>query len=108
MSWPVLIFDIETIPDVAGLRAMRGADPALSNEEVYAQEIAERAESGKGDFLPHYLQRVLVISCVFRNAEGLRVHSFVDREPEGVSQEGKLIQTFFNSRKSLHRISPIC
>ena len=31
------------------------------------------------------------------NAEGLRIHSFVDRETEGVSQEGKVIQTFFNT-----------
>ena len=23
MTWPVLVFDIESIPDVAGLRAMR-------------------------------------------------------------------------------------
>jgi 3'-5' exonuclease len=98
MAWPVLVFDIETIPDVAGLRALRGGvDEALTDAEVYARELAERAEGGKSDFMPHYLQRVLVISCVFRNADGLRVHSFVDREPEGVSQEGKLIQTFFNT-----------
>lgn len=97
MAWPVLVFDIETIPDVAGLRALRGAGPELTDADVYAREIAERGEEGKSEFLPHYLQRVLVISCVFRNAEGLRVHSFVDREPGGASQEGKLIQQFFNS-----------
>ena len=28
------------------------------------------------------------ISCVFRNAEGLRVHSFVDREPDGAQRGG--------------------
>jgi predicted PolB exonuclease-like 3'-5' exonuclease len=31
---------------------------------------------------------------VFRNAEGLRVHSFVDRDN---ASEGKVIQTFFNA-----------
>jgi len=97
MSWPVLVFDIETIPDVAGLRLLRGEPAEATDAEVVARELAERAEAGRSDFLPHHLQRVLVISCVFRNAEGLRVHSFVDREPEGVSQEGKLIQTFFNT-----------
>jgi predicted PolB exonuclease-like 3'-5' exonuclease len=97
MSWPVLVFDIETIPDIAGLRALRPGAEALPDAEVYRLEMAERTESGKSEFLPHYLQRVLVISCVFRNAEGLRVHSFVDREPEGATQEGKLIQQFFNS-----------
>lgn len=97
MAWPVLVFDIETIPDIAGLRALRGADPSASDAEVYAQVLAERSEEGRSDFLPHHLQRVLVISCVFRNAEGLRVHSFVDREAEGQSQEARVIQGFFNS-----------
>ena len=96
-SWPVLVFDIESIPDVAGLRALRGMDAILSDAEVYAKEIADRKEAGKTDFMPLYLQRVLVISCIFRNAEGLRVHSFVDREVDGKSQEGKVIQTFFHS-----------
>jgi predicted PolB exonuclease-like 3'-5' exonuclease len=97
MSWPVLVFDIETIPDLAGLRALRGADAALTDAEVYAQWVAERTEGGKGDFMPHHLQRVLVISCVFRGAEGLRVHSFVDREPDGRSDEARVIQQFFNT-----------
>jgi predicted PolB exonuclease-like 3'-5' exonuclease len=96
-SWPVLVFDIETIPDIAGLRLLRGADASLTDAEVHAQECAERAEAGRSDFLPHHLQRVLVISCVFRNAEGLRVHSFVDREPEGRSEEGRVIQQFFTT-----------
>ena len=94
MAWPVLVFDIESIPDIAGLRALRGAAADTSDEQVYAAWLAERQERGQGDFMPLYLQRVLVISCVFRNAEGLRVHSFVDRD--GAS-EGKVIQNFFNS-----------
>jgi predicted PolB exonuclease-like 3'-5' exonuclease len=97
LPWPVLVFDIETVPDLAGLRVMRGADAALDDHAVYDQWRSERAKEEKSDFLPHYLQRVLVISCVFRNAEGLRVHSFVDRETDGASQEGRIIQTFFNS-----------
>lgn len=97
MAWPVLVFDIESIPDIAGLRVLRGAPAELADEDFHAQVIAERAAAGQSDFMPHHLQRVLVISCVFRNADGLRIHSFVDREPEGVSQEGKIIQAFFNS-----------
>ena len=78
MTWPVLALDIESIPDIDGLRQLRGLDPAVGNAEVYALEVAERKEAGKSDFMPLHLQRVLVISCVFRNADGLRVHSFVD------------------------------
>ncbi len=36
MSWPVLVFDIETIPDIAGLRALRGASPDTTDEQVHA------------------------------------------------------------------------
>lgn len=100
MSWPVLVFDIESIPDVEGLRALSGAAAdatACSDAEVYEKYLAERAAEGKSDFMPLHLQRILVISCVFRNAEGLRVHSFVDRESEGRSQEAKVIQGFFGS-----------
>jgi predicted PolB exonuclease-like 3'-5' exonuclease len=96
-SWPVLVFDIESIPDAGALRAARGCDASMSDAEVVAQEFAERSAAGKSEFLPLHLQRVLVISCVFRNAEGLRIHSFVDREVDGASQEGKLIQTFYNT-----------
>ncbi len=95
-SSPVLVFDIESIPDVAGLRLLRQMDASADDAAVYEAEIADRAARGKGDFMPLYLQRVLVISCVFRNAEGLRVHSLVDREPGGASQEGRIIQQFFN------------
>ena len=99
---PVLAFDIETIPDVAGLRALRGADPASTDAEVYAAEIAERASRNKSDFMPLHLQRVLVVSCVFRGAQGLQVRSFVDDEAAGRSHEREVIQAFFD-RIERHR-----
>ena len=94
MSWPVLVFDIESIPDIAGLRALRGAAPDTTDAQLYAEWLQERKDRGQSDFTPLHLQRVLVISCVFRNAEGLRVHSFVDRDN---ASEGKVIQNFFNT-----------
>lgn len=94
MSWPVLVFDIETIPDIAGLRQLRGAPAEASDADVHAAWLQERKDHGQGDFMPLHLQRVLVISCVFRNAEGLRIHSFVDKDGRS---EGKVIQTFFNT-----------
>jgi hypothetical protein len=99
---PVLAFDIETIPDVAGLRLLRGADAAMSDADVYAAEIADRAARNKSDFMPLYLQRVLVISCVFRGSRGLQVRSFVDLERDGRSDEAQVIQSFFD-RVNDHR-----
>ena len=94
MAWPVLVFDIETLPDMAGWRRLHGGDPQASDAQLHAQWKAERAAHGQSDFMPLYLQRVLCISCVFRNAEGLRVHSFVDRDGQS---EAKVVQTFFNA-----------
>jgi predicted PolB exonuclease-like 3'-5' exonuclease len=94
MAWPVLVFDIESIPDVAGLRQMRDDPPDFTDAQCFEAWRSERKEAGQSDFMPHYLQRIVVISCVFRNAEGLRVHSFVDRD--GAS-EAKVIQTFFGA-----------
>ena len=94
MVWPVLVFDIESIPDIEGLRALRGAPADHTNEQVHADWLAERQAKGQSDFMPLHLQRVLVISCVFRNAEGLRIHSFVDRDGQS---EGKVVQTFFHA-----------
>jgi len=94
MVWPVLVFDIETIPDIDGLRLLNPEGHALTDEQVHSAWMEERQAKGQSDFLPLYLQRVLVISCVFRNSEGLRIHSFTDRD--GAS-EGKIVQTFYNA-----------
>ena len=94
MVWPVLVFDIETIPDIDGLRLLNPEGHALTDDQVHAAWLQERQAKGQSDFLPLYLQRVLVISCVFRNSEGLRIHSFTDRD--GAS-EGKIVQTFYNA-----------
>src|SRR3989339_618644 len=94
MAWPVLVFDIESIPDIAGLRLLRDDPADWTDAQVHAAWLAERQAKGQSDFMPLHLQRVLVISVVFRNAEGLRVHSFVDRDGHS---EGKVVQTFFHS-----------
>lgn len=63
---PILAFDIETIPDVAGIRLLHDLPADLPDHDV--AEFAfqrQRAKSGS-DWLPHHLQRVLAISCVLR------------------------------------------
>jgi predicted PolB exonuclease-like 3'-5' exonuclease len=88
---PVLVFDIETIPDIAGLRQLHELPASLPDAEV--AEFAfqkQRAKSGS-DFLPHHLQRIVVISCVMRSDEGLKVWSLA--EPK--LGEAEIIQRFF-------------
>jgi hypothetical protein len=67
---PVLVFDIETIPDVEGLRRLHALDPALSDDEVAELAFQHRRAASGHDFLPLHLQRVAVISCVLRRRQG--------------------------------------
>ncbi len=94
MAWPVLVFDIESVPDIAGLRTLGDYPAEWSDQQVHAAWVQQRQERGQSDFAPLYLQRIVVLSVVFRSAEGLRVHSFVDRDGQS---EGKIVQDFFRS-----------
>jgi len=88
---PVLVFDIETIPDVKGLRALNGCPDSMTDAEVAAAAFAARREKTGGDFLQHHLHKVAAISCVFRDDEGFRVKSLGTVE----ESEPKLVQDFF-------------
>ncbi|HEY9532616.1 MAG TPA: 3'-5' exonuclease [Burkholderiales bacterium] len=90
---PILAFDIETIPDCAGIRRIHDLPGDLPDHEV--AEVAfqkRRVQSGGSDFLPPHLHRVVVISCVLRNDDGLRVFSL--GEPQDT--EAGAIQRFFD------------
>lgn len=88
---PILVFDIETIPDVHGLRALHGHSAALTDGDVAAAAFAARREKTGSDFLPHHLQRVAAISCVFRDDDGFRVRSLGGAD----DTEQKLVHDFF-------------
>ena len=89
---PTLVFDIETIPDVAGLRRLHGLTADMSDAEVAELAFQQRRAQNNSDFLPHYLQRVATISCVLRSGDALKVWSL--SEPE--QGEGEIIQRFFD------------
>lgn len=89
---PVLVFDIETIPDVAGIRKLHGLPADLSDYEVAEFAFQQRRAASGTDFLPHHLQRVVTISCVLRDASQFRVFSL--SEPD--IGEGQIIQRFFD------------
>ncbi|MDE1184154.1 3'-5' exonuclease [Paraburkholderia sp.] len=88
---PILVFDIETIPDVAGIRRLEELPDDLDDDEVAEYAFSARREKTGSDFLPHHLQRIAAISCVFRDDSGFRVRSLgtlTDGEPA-------LIQSFY-------------
>ncbi len=90
---PVLAFDIETIPDVAGLRRLYGCGPELTDHEVAEMALLyRRQQTGGSDFLPLHLHRVVTISCALREGERFRVFSL--SEPE--IGEAAIVQRFFD------------
>jgi len=90
---PTLVFDIETIPDIAGLRRLHGVGPAASDHEVGEMALLMRRQAtGGSDFLPHYLHRVVTISCALREGERFRVFSL--SEPD--LSEAQIVQRFFD------------
>jgi len=89
---PILVFDIETIPDAAGLRKLWGLDPGVSDQAVVDLASQRRRQATGSDFLPAHVQRVVAISCVMRSDEGVRAWSL------GTAQDAErdIVQRFFD------------
>ena len=88
----VLVFDIETIPDVAGFRRINDLPGELSDAEVAELAFQQKRARTGNDFLSLHLQRVVSISCVLRAGDSFKVWSL--SEPE--LGEGEIIQRFFD------------
>ena len=86
----ILVFDIETIPDVETGRKLHQLE-GLSDEDTATALFALRRAKVGNDFLPHYLQKIVAISLVMSNAKSLKVWSLGDEN----SDEKDLIQRFF-------------
>jgi hypothetical protein len=92
MSPPVLVFDIETVPDVAGVRRLQGIDDAVSDDQVAAMAAQLRRQAAGHDFLPLHLHRVIAISCGLADNDTFRVWSIGGTD----DREGDIIQRFFD------------
>lgn len=88
----VLVFDIETVPDVdTGRRLYKLGD--LPDQDVAKAMFHKRREqTGDSDFLRHHLQRVVAISVVLRHADTVSVWSLGERD----AGEAEIIQRFFD------------
>ena len=89
---PVLVFDIETVPDIEGLRRLRNLAPELSDRDVATMAFQLRRQSAGHDFLPLHLHRVIVVSCALRDKDTFRVWSIGG----GGESEADIIQRFFD------------
>jgi predicted PolB exonuclease-like 3'-5' exonuclease len=89
---PTLVFDIETIPDVAGLRRIHALPESLGDADVLDWALQQRRAATGGDFLPPHLHRVVAIACALREGNGLRIASVGTVE----DSEAELIRRFFD------------
>src|SRR4030067_3603208 len=87
---PVLAFDIETIPDTAGLAKLYALPPDTPADQVAEIAFQRRRVATGNDFLQHHVHRVLVISCALRSDEGFRVWSLSGED------EAANVQRFFD------------
>jgi 3'-5' exonuclease len=86
-----LVFDIETVPDVAfGRRLFDLGD--LPDEQVARAMFARRRQGTGGEFLPLEQQRVVAISCALREADRFALWSVGDP----AASEAELVQRFFD------------
>ena len=93
---PTLVFDIETIPDTAGLRCLLDAPMdalnAASDEDVANIAMHQRRQQNGSDFLPLYQHKICAISCALREGNHFKVWTLGDAE----STEAEIIQRFFD------------
>ena len=94
----VLVFDIETIPDLEGGRRIYDLDGLDDKDTASALFNIRRQETGS-EFLRLHLQRVVAISVVLRSPQGIKVWSLGDED----STEKQLIERFFDG---IERFTP--
>jgi len=89
---PILVFDIETVPDAAGLRKVWELDDGVSEDAVVELAMQRRRQATGSDFLPMHLQKVIAVSCALRERDSVRIWSL------GGPQDGEreIVQRFFD------------
>ncbi len=89
---PILVFDIETVPDAEGLRKLWELAPEVSEDAVVDLVQQRRRQATGNDFLPAHLQKVVAISCALRSNDGLKVWSLGSAE----DAEAEVVKRFFD------------
>ncbi|MED5388422.1 MAG: 3'-5' exonuclease [Pseudomonadota bacterium] len=87
----VLVFDIETIPDLDGGRRIYDLD-GLSDKDTASALLNLRRQENGTEFLRLHLHRIVAISVVLRSSQGVKVWSLGDEN----SSEKELIERFYD------------
>ncbi len=96
---PVLVFDIETVPDTDGLCKLHDLPGQLAPVDIAEMAFQSRRQTAGHDFLPLHVQKIVAISCVLRDRNDFRVWSLGNP----ADSEAELIRRFF---EGIERFSP--
>lgn len=95
----ILVFDIETIPDVAAGRKLYNLADLNDQEVAEAMFFKRSQETGGSEFLRHHLHRIAAISVTLRQKDSFKVWSIGTAD----SSEKEIIERFFDG---IERYSP--
>ncbi len=96
----ILVFDIETIPDIETGRRLYDLDGLSDKETAEVMYTQRRQQTGNSEFLRHHLHKVIVISAVLRTSDKLSVWSLGDAN----STEADIVRRFF---EGIDRYTPM-
>ncbi|MBL7003645.1 MAG: 3'-5' exonuclease [Gammaproteobacteria bacterium] len=94
----ILVFDIETVPDVDKARDLFNLQ-GLSDNDVAKAIFHKRRQEANTEFLRHHLHQIVAISVVLQTPSGVKVWSLGDED----SNEQELLQRFYDG---IERYSP--
>ena len=93
----LLVFDIETVPDVAGIRRTHDVPADLADADVLAWFANMRRAATGSDFAPIHLHKVVAIGCALRDGARFKIASvgeLGDDEPELIRRFFEIIDRF--------------
>ena len=70
---PTLVFDIETIPDTAGLRTLLDVPAHATDEDIANIAFHHRRQQNGSEFLPLHQHKICAISCALREGNHFKV-----------------------------------
>ena len=88
-----LVFDIETVPDIAKAKQLYQLDNLTDAEAFEALKNMRRQETGGSDFFRHHLHKIVCISVVLRMGDSIRVWSLGEED----ASEAEIIKRFFTA-----------
>jgi len=87
----VLVFDIETVPDIEAGRRLYDLEEIPASDVARAMSHLRLQQTGR-DLLPHHLQRIVAISIALRAGNIFRLWSLGNEN----SSEAELLQRFYD------------